>query len=195
MTHTVDSLAAELRRLRDRPSAAVAPPVLSLFAVDVSGGAAEYGRRLRTVLSAAVRLGRTADFEQENLPVDGVPDWFAAVSSGSGERATPRFARATPQFARAGRDGYVTHTGGGRPWELHDWLHRFAPDESSRGWEWWDATQVGPSRVHLWVDSWGESIFGCQELLWAAWAAGAVRVDGPVVHRSAVWSAERNATR
>ncbi|MEI5036228.1 hypothetical protein RB201_36970 [Streptomyces sp. S1A(2023)] len=118
MTHTTDSLAAELRRLRDRPSTAVAPPVLSLFAVDVSGGAAEYGRRLRSVLSAAVRLGRTADFEQENLPVDGVPDWFAAVSPGSEERAAP-------QFARAGRDGYVTHTGGGRPWELHDWLHPF----------------------------------------------------------------------
>ncbi|WDG29881.1 hypothetical protein N7925_16785 [Streptomyces sp. CA-278952] len=186
MTHTTDSLAAELRRLRDRPSASAAPPVLSLFAVDVSGGAAEYGRRLRSALSAAVRLGRAADFEQENLPADGVPDWFAAVSPGSEERAAP-------QFARAGRDGYVRHTGGGRPWELHDWLHRFAPDESSRGWEWWDATQAGPSRVHLWVDSWGESFFGCQELLWAVWTAGALRLDGPVAHRSAVWSAERNA--
>ncbi|MFI7285136.1 hypothetical protein ACIBRY_00440 [Streptomyces anulatus] len=187
MTHTSYSLASELRRLRDRPSTDVAPPVLSLLVVDVSGGAAEYERRLRSVLSVAVRLGCTADFEQENLPVDGVPGWFAAVGSGSEERA--------PQFARAGRDGYVEHTGGGRPWELRDWLHRFAPDESSRGWEWWDAAQVGPSRVHIWVDSRGESLFGCQDLLWAAHAAGAIRVDGPAVHRSAVWSAERNATR
>lgn len=47
----------------------------------------------------------------------------------------------------------------------------------------------------MWVDSWGESFFGCQDLLWAAYVAGAVRVDGPAVQKSAVWSAERNASR
>ncbi|WP_097867185.1 hypothetical protein [Streptomyces sp. rh34] len=187
MLHTSDSLAAELQRFRGGPSADDAPPVLSLLVVDVSGDAAAYERRLRSVLSAAVRLGGTADFEHESLPVDGVPDWFVAVSSGNEERA--------PQFARAGRDGYVEHTGGGRPWELRDWLHRFDPDEDARGWEWWDATRIGPSRVHIWVDSWGEPFFGCGDLLWAAHAAGAVHVEGPAVHRSAVWSAERNATR
>lgn len=41
----------------------------------------------------------------------------------------------------------------------------------------------------------GESFFGCQDLLWAAYAAGAVRVDGPTIQKSAVWSAEREATR
>ncbi|MFJ9109668.1 hypothetical protein [Streptomyces sp. NPDC102283] len=187
MMHTRDDLAAELRLLRGRPSTGAAPPVLSLFAVDASGDAAAYEQRLRSVLSAAVRLGVSADPEQESLPVDGVPDWFVAASSG-GEGPVP-------QFARAGRDGYVEHTGGGRPWELRDWLHRFGPDEDSRGWAWWDAVQVGPSRVHIWVDSWGESFFGCQDLLWAAHVAGAVRVDGPTVHRSVVWAAERDATR
>ncbi|MFI1223789.1 MULTISPECIES: hypothetical protein [unclassified Streptomyces] len=142
----------------------------------------EYERRLRSVISPAVRLGGTADFEQESLPVGDVPDWFAAVSSQKPERA--------PQFARAGRERYAEHTGGGRPWELLDWLYRFDPDEDSRGWEWWDATQVGASRVHVWVDSWGESFFGCQDLLWTAYTAGAVRVDGPGVQQSVVWSAD-----
>jgi len=187
MMHNSNSLTAELQRLRNRPSTAGAPPVLSLFVVDVSGDAAEYEQRLRSVLSPAVRLGGTADFEQESLPVDGVPDWFASVSSGNEEWA--------PQFARTGHDGYVEHTGGGRPWELQNWLHRFAPDEDSRGWEWWDATPAGPSRVHIWVDSWGESFFGCQDLLWAAYAAGAVHVDGPTLQKSAVWSAGRRAMR
>ncbi|WP_330452764.1 MULTISPECIES: hypothetical protein [unclassified Streptomyces] len=187
MMHSSDSLAAELRRLQVRPDVESAPPVLSLFAVDVSGDVAEYEQRLRSVLSAAVRLGATADFEQESLPVNDVPSWFAAVGSGHEERA--------PQFARAGREGYVAHTRGGRPWETQDWLYRFAPDEDSRGWEWWDATAVGPSRVHIWVDSWGESFFGCQELLWAAYVAGAARVDGPTLQKSAVWSAEAGPAR
>ncbi|WP_328861232.1 hypothetical protein [Streptomyces sp. NBC_00306] len=186
MMHSRDSLASEFQRLQDRPSAESAPPVLSLFVAQVSGDAAEYEQRLRSVLSPAVRLGATADFEQESLPADDVPDWFAAVSSGNEERA--------PQFARAGHDAYVEHTGGGRPWELQNWLYRFDPDEDSRGWEWWDATQAGPSRVHIWVDSWGESFFGCQDLLWAAYASGAVRIDGPVIQKSAVWAAERGAT-
>ncbi|MEV7659310.1 hypothetical protein AB0O39_34735 [Streptomyces anulatus] len=179
MMHTVDSLAAELQRLRDRPRTDAAPPVLSLFVIDVHGDAVEYERRLRSAISPAVRLGGTADFGQDSLPVDAVPDWFAAVSSQNPEQV--------PQFARAGCDGYAEHTGGGRPWELQDWLYRFDPDEDSRGWEWWDAAPVGPSRVHVWVDSWGESFFGCQDLLWAAYAAGAVRVDGPAVQTSAVW--------
>lgn len=146
MMHSSDSLAEEFQRLRERPNIESAPPVLSLFVVDASGDAAEYEQRLRSILSPAVRLGATADFEQESLPVDDVPVWFAAVSSGDEER--------TPQFARAGHEGYVEHTGGGRPWEMQDWLYRFDPDGDSRGWEWWDATPAGPSRVHIWVDSW-----------------------------------------
>ncbi|WP_239144354.1 hypothetical protein [Streptomyces sp. SID14515] len=50
------------------------------------------------------------------------------------------------------------------------------------------------SCVHIRVDSWGESFFGCHDLLWAAYAAGAVRVDGPAVRKSAAWSAERTSS-
>lgn len=181
MMHSSESLAGEFERLRHRPSAEAAPPVLSLFAVDTSGDSVEYVKRLRSVLSLALELGRTADFEADSLAVDDLPDWFVAVSSLDEERA--------PDFARNGRNGYMDHTAG-RPWELQNWLYRFDPDDDSRGWQWWDVTQRGPSRVHVWVDSWGESFFGCQDLLWAAYTAGALHVDGPAVHRSAAWAAE-----
>lgn len=179
----------ELQRVREHPDADAAPPVLSLFVVDVSDDAAAYVERLRSVLEPAVRLGCTADFEAESLPVDDVPGWFAVVGSGAGSGDEER----VPRFARAGREAYAEHTGGGRPWDLQNWLYRFDPDEDSRGWEWWDATVAGPSRVHVWVDSRGESFFGCQDLLWAAFAAGAVRVEGPTVRYASVWSAERNS--
>ncbi|MCQ1581163.1 hypothetical protein [Streptomyces parvus] len=187
MMHTGDSLAAELLRVRQcrpvrqRPGADAAPPVLSLFVIDVSGDAAAYVERLRSVLAPAVRLGCTADFAQESLPVGEVPGWFAEVCSGPEGGSGPGGEERAPRFARAGREAYADHTGGGGPWDLQDWLYRFDPDEDSRGWEWWDATVAGPSRVHVRVDSWGEPSFGCQDLLWAVFTAGAVRVEGPMV--------------
>jgi hypothetical protein len=42
------------------------------------------------------------------------------------------------------------------------------------GWEFWDVTPVGPARVHVWVDSWGESFFGSLDLLWLLYTAGAI---------------------
>ncbi|MEV6424778.1 hypothetical protein [Streptomyces sp. NPDC051662] len=174
-------MAEEFERLRSRPSAEVAPSVLSRFIVDTSGSSADYVKHLRSILSPALRLGHTADFEADTLPVDDIPDWFIAVSHPNEERA--------PEFANNGRDGYMDHTAG-QPWELQNWLYRFDPDDDSRGWEWWDVTQAGPSRVHVWVDSWGESFFGCQDLLWAAYTAGALHVDGPTVQRSTAWEEE-----
>ncbi|MFI1399797.1 hypothetical protein [Streptomyces sp. NPDC020681] len=178
--HSSESLEAELERLQRRPGADSAPPVLCEFAVDVSGDPTHYVNRLRSVLSAAVTLGATADFEEESLPVDDVPDWFVAISSGDEGRA--------PDFAKNGRNAYRDRVD--QPWELQNWLYRFDPDEDSRGWEWWDITAAGPSRVHVWVDSWGESFFGCQELRWAAYTAGALRVEGPTVRRSEAWVTE-----
>ncbi|EST26781.1 hypothetical protein [Streptomyces niveus] len=182
MMHSSESLADECQRLHRHPSAEAAPPVLSRFVVDVSGDSAEYADRLRSILSPALRLGRTADFEAASVPVDDLPDWFVAVSSPDEELLVPG-------FASDGRDGYTDHTAG-RPWELQNWLYRFDPDDDSRGWQWWDVTKVGPSRVHVWVDSWGESFFGCQDLLWAAHTSGAARVAGPTVQPSAAWAAE-----
>ncbi|MBN3930787.1 hypothetical protein IQ279_14270 [Streptomyces verrucosisporus] len=179
MMHSEESLEAEAERLRRRPAAESAPPVLSEFTVDLPGDPDRYAERLRSVLSAAVNLGIAADFEQEELPTEGVPGWFAAVCAPGGE--------GVPDFAGDGRGAYESHTQS-RPWSLQNWLYRFDPDDDSRGWQWWDVTRAGPSHVHIWVDSWGESFFGCQELRWAAYTAGALRVDGPVVRRSSAWA-------
>jgi hypothetical protein len=79
---------------------------------------------------------------------------------------------------------------GQRPWSLQNWLYRFDPDEESRGWQWWDITSAGSSRVRIWVDSWGEPSFGCLDLLWVAYVAGARHVDEPTVRRPESWIAE-----
>ncbi|GAA1370708.1 hypothetical protein [Streptomyces beijiangensis] len=182
--HSVKSLEAELQRVGNRPGFDSAPPVLCEFTVDVDGDTGEYVRRLRSVLAVAVRLGGTADFDADDLPADGVPDWFAAISPEPS--AAPEQA---PEFARRGREAFVRDMES-RPWALQDWLFRFDPEDDSRGWEWWDATQPGDSKVRLWVDSWGESFFGCQELRWLAYTAGALHVDGPAVQRTGAWAAE-----
>nr|WP_031507951.1 hypothetical protein [Streptomyces megasporus] len=184
MMHSEESLAAEFERLRRRPDAESAPPVLCEFTVDLPGDPEPYAERLRSVLSAAMGLGITEDFTEDDLPTDGVPDWFVAACSQDGDGA--------PDFARDGRAAYQAHTES-RPWPLRNWLHRFDPDDDSRGWQWWDITRTGPSRVRIWVDGWGESFFGCQELRWAAYTAGARHVDGPAVQNRDVWAGERSA--
>ncbi|MER5224776.1 hypothetical protein [Streptomyces flaveus] len=179
MIHSSESLEAELERLQHRPGADSVPPVLCEFIVDVCDNPAHYANRLRSVLSAAVGLGVTSDFEEDILLVDDVPDWFIAISSQDEERS--------PDFAKNGRNAFTDQTKQ-PPWELQNWLYRFHPEEDSRGWEWWDITPAGPSRVHVWVDSWGESFFGCEELRWASYTAGALRVEGPFVQQSSVWA-------
>jgi hypothetical protein len=182
MIHSEESVAAELDRVRQRPAADSAPPVLAVFTVDVADGSSEaYAQRVRHVLSAALHLACTAEFDDEDLPADGFPDWFTAVCARSGE---------APQgFALQGRSGYMDRSGG-KPWSLQNWIYRFDPDEDSRGWEFWDAVPVGPARVRVWVDSWGESFFGSLELLWLLYTAGASRVEGPEVHKAVTWASE-----
>jgi hypothetical protein len=184
MLHTMESLELEFQNLQHRPAADSPPPILCAFTVDIVGDCAAYVKRLRAALSAAVNVGVTADFEEEDLPIDDVPEWLIAIGVEGGERA--------PDFSKSGRDAYVGQTGQ-RPWSLQNWLHRFDPDEDSRGWEWWDVTPAGSSRVRIWVDSWGESFFGCLDLLWVAYAAGAHHVEGPTVRRAEDWVAEATA--
>ncbi|CAM5532562.1 hypothetical protein SGLAM104S_00128 [Streptomyces glaucescens] len=71
---------------------------------------------------------------------------------------------------------------------MQDWIYRFDPDNDSRGWEFWDVIPVGPSRVRVWVDSWGESFFGSLELLWLLYtqAAHMSRDGGPSGERLGV---------
>ncbi|CAM5721257.1 hypothetical protein SBADM41S_09472 [Streptomyces badius] len=149
------------------------------------GDAAAYVERLRSVLAPAVRLGCTADFEQESLPVDEVPGWFAAVGSGGEERV--------PQFARTGRGAYAEHTGGGRPWDLQDWLYRFDPDEDSRAGS--GGTPRWPVRP-VFMSGWtagGSPSSDARICSGPHSMAGAVRVAGPTVQKAAVWSMERTS--
>ncbi|MFH9671574.1 hypothetical protein ACH4L5_04715 [Streptomyces sp. NPDC017405] len=185
MIHSEESVAAELDRVRRRPAADAAPPVLAVFTVEVAeGSAAEYAQRVRQVLAAALQLARTARFDDEDLPADEFPEWFTTVCARGGE--------VPERFARLGRTAY-TERGGGSPWPLQDWIYRFDPDEESRGWAFWDAVPVGPAQVRVWVDSWGESFFGSLDLLWLLCTAGAARVAGPEVRKAGVWESEAAA--
>ncbi len=183
MIHSEESVAAELDRVMQPPAIESAPPVLAAFTVDVFEGTLEaYALRVRRVLSAALRLAFTAEFDDEDLPTDEFPDWFRTVSVRDGEASSPI-------FARQGRSTYMDRSGGG-PWSLQNWIYRFDPDEESRGWEFWDIVPAGPSRLRVWVDSRGESFFGSLELLWLLCTAGAAQVEGPEVRKAGMWASE-----
>ncbi|MET9170113.1 hypothetical protein AB0N77_04985 [Streptomyces misionensis] len=182
MIHSEESVAAELDRVQQPPVADSAPPVLAVFTVDVAeGSSGTYAERVRHVLSAALHLACTAEFDDRDLPVDEFPDWFKSVCSPNGEELK--------QFARNGCAAYRDRSGG-QPWSLQNWIYRFDPDDDSRAWEFWDAIPVGPAQVRVWVDSWGEPFFGSLELLWLLYTAGALHIDGPEIRKAAVWASE-----
>ncbi|MFV8185408.1 hypothetical protein [Streptomyces sp. AF1B] len=105
MIHSEESVAAELDRVMQPPAIESAPPVLAAFTVDVFEGTLKaYALRVRRVLSAALRLAFTAEFDDEDLPTDEFPDWFRTVSVRDGEASSPI-------FARQGRTGQ-----GSSPW-------------------------------------------------------------------------------
>ncbi|MGX1130458.1 hypothetical protein RKD49_002648 [Streptomyces glaucescens] len=182
MIHDLGSVAAELDRVRRRPAAGSAPPVLAGFTVDVAEGSAEsYAGRVRQVLLAVLDLALTAEFGDDDLPAERFPDWFTAISGSGGE--------VLRDFARDGRTAYLNR-GAGNPWPTQNWIFRFDPDDDSRGWEFWDVVPVGPAQVRVWVDSWGESFFGSLELLWLLYTAGAAHVEGPEVRKASAWVSE-----
>ncbi|MET9499922.1 hypothetical protein [Streptomyces sp. NPDC006552] len=182
MIHSEESVAAELDRVRQRPTADVAPPALAAFTAELTQPFPDYADRVREVLAAALYLASTAEFDDEDLPTDRFPEWFARVSSRNGEPPA--------EFARDGRAAFLERSGKQNPWSLQNWIYRFDPDEESRGWEFWDIAQTGTSQARIWVDSWGESSFGSLDLLWLLYTAGAARVEGPQVHKPAVWVSE-----
>lgn len=188
MIHSEESVAAERDRVRRRPDVESAPPVLAVYTVDVAEGSTEeYAQRVRDVLSAVLQLACTAEFGDDDLPVDDFPDWFTEISTRDSENRDGE----TPQeFTREGRAAFLTKSGKENSWSLQNWIYRFDPDEESRGWEFWDVTPVGPVRVHVWVDSWGESFFGSLDLLWLLYTAGASHVEGPEIHKAGTWASE-----
>ncbi|NLU71302.1 hypothetical protein HCC61_01060 [Streptomyces sp. HNM0575] len=178
MIHDLDSVQAELERLRTGADADLVPPVLSVFVVEIEGDPHEYEQALKDVMDVALGLGLTEEFEGEDVPVEAVPDWFVTVSSADPSRA--------PSAARRGREQYLARVASG-PWPVQEWLYRFCPEEDSRGWAWWDLTHPSKGTVHIWVDSWGEDFFGCDDLRWLAYAAGARNVAGPELRSAESW--------
>ncbi|PIM70004.1 hypothetical protein CTU88_22395 [Streptomyces sp. JV178] len=178
MIHTLQDISRELERVSQRPPRNEAPPVLSTFDVTTFDSADEYVARLRSTLCAALKLAISESFDGEDLPIQGIPQWFIAASGDS--PATP------PDFAARGLELYLAQVKGGigRGWQLQEWLYQFDPDSEFRGWAWWDVTYSVEGHVRIWVDSWGESFFACDELRWLAYTAGGQDVSGPVLPNS-----------
>ncbi|MHC3475515.1 hypothetical protein ACYF6T_43575 [Streptomyces sp. 7R007] len=179
MHHETGEIEREKRRLSHRPSPQETPPVLSVFDVRTHCPVAEFDARLRSVLTPALQLAVSHPFEGE-LPIDPLPDWFTAATQGISPSA--------PEQVRRGAERYAATVGGGI-WKPGEWLYQFDPESEFRGWAWWDLTQRGEREARIWVDSWGESFFACDELRWLAYVSGAEEVTGPTLARSADWIA------
>lgn len=184
MLHDVESVGRERQRVAERPAADSAPPVLALFEATVAVPADAYAGRLRAVLDPALGVALTESFDEESLPDGAIPEWFRTVGEDGEDGGA-----AAPEFARDGRARYRTEVEEGN-WNIQDWLFQFDPGSEFRGWAWWDATRIGENLVRVWVDSWGESFFGCDELRWLLFTAGAQSVSGPRVVKAAEWIGE-----
>jgi hypothetical protein len=181
--HEIDDIEQELHRLSERPSRAEAPPVLCAFDVTIKGSIEEYEARIRSVLRAALELALSESFDGDDLPTSRVPEWFAAVSGAN--------SLTVPDYARSGARRYDAAIGGG-PWNLQEWLYQFDPDSEFRGWAWWDLTSLGDGRARIWVDTWGESFFACNELRWLAFTSGSDEISGPTLVRTTEWASTIN---
>ncbi|MFJ5301561.1 hypothetical protein [Streptomyces sp. NPDC088350] len=183
MIHEIDDIEQELHRISDRPSLAAAPPMLCAFDVAVKGDVAEYQARIKSVLHITLELALSESLDGDDLSVSRIPEWFAGVS---GDTSLP-----VPDSARSGAQRYISAIDGGA-WKLQEWLYQFDPDSEFRGWAWWDLTPLGDGRVRIWVDTWGESFFACDELRWLAFTSGADEISGPTLARTDEWASSIN---
>ncbi|WP_141206659.1 hypothetical protein [Streptomyces griseorubiginosus] len=181
MIHEVEDIELELRRLSGGSSPQEAPPVMCAFDVDTSGSVEGYATRVRSVLAAVFTLAISESFDGDDLPAAGFPEWFTAVSGAS--------AGLVPDFARFGKERYIAAVkgGSGGGWQLQEWIYQFDPDSEFRGWAWWDLVQPASHRVRIWVDTWGESFFACDELRWLMYTAGGTEVVGPTLVNKSDW--------
>lgn len=166
----------ELRRVHTRPDDR--PPTgLLAWGIRVVGEWSDYALRLRSVISGALTIAEQQSFEQDEIDVDGLPQWFVHVTEGDYGRA------AVPAACRIGRQRYLDLVED-RPWTIQEWIFNFDPE--LRHWAWWDLT-ADQDRLALWLDSSGESAFAADELRWAAFSAGAAEVTSLGVLSSSIW--------
>ncbi|MGW7405922.1 hypothetical protein ACWGI9_19665 [Streptomyces sp. NPDC054833] len=180
MFHEIEDIEQERLRLSHRPSPEVAPPILSAFDVRTNCPVAEFSARLRSVLDPALQVALTHSFDEGVPPVGTLPDWFVAAAQGASAPAA--------EHVRRGAERYEAAIAG-VPWRAQEWLYQFDAESESRGWAWWDLTQSGDREARIWVDSWGESFFACDELRWVAYVSGGEEVTGPILVQTADWVA------
>ncbi|MGY0497401.1 hypothetical protein ACWZHB_02750 [Nocardia sp. FBN12] len=146
--------------------------ILAVFLVHPAVSPELYIERLRTLISAAVGIAQSVNFDEDSdIALDSLPEWFrttADVASSEGAR------------------NYVD-TGLGDIWDPEEWIYTFDPD--LRAWTWWDVT-VRADGVAVWVDTLGEAHIPHEELLWALYVSGAERVDPLCMEDAAVWVEE-----
>ncbi|MFF0478333.1 hypothetical protein [Streptomyces sp. NPDC004284] len=189
MLHEIEGVEQERSRVSGRPEIDPAVPLLACVELEPETGEADgpgaYASRLREVLAAVYGLAAEEDFDEEQLPLDGIPAWFIGVCRGGGP---------TEPFAAEGRERYTERTGGA-PWEIQDWLSRFDPELEARGWAFWDLTRApgDQGRLRLWLDTWGEPFFSWEELRWLAYVCGARTVSDPITLKPQAWAEEPSA--
>ncbi|MET9213395.1 MULTISPECIES: hypothetical protein [unclassified Nocardia] len=158
----------ELARVMSHP---VTTPTgtLAMFLVHPAVPRRTYTQRLRELISAAVEIAQTTDFDQDEVvTLDPLPTWF---------RETPD----VPSIE--GSRNYVA-AGLGDPWEPEEWIYCFDPD--LRAWTWWDVTERSDG-VAVWVDTLGEPHVPHGELLWALYITGAEQVDPLRMEAASSW--------
>lgn len=171
-------LAIEKARVLRRPSE---EPIrlLALLVVDPTTDAKLYAKRLREVVSSAVGISQTTDFERDDVATSALPEWFVAVSGGTG------MTDVRDVTSLSGKDCYLEERGG-EPWDVEEWVYCFDPD--LRRWSWWDVTERPDGRVCVWVDTKGEAHIPCEELWWLVFVAGARSVEPLMLEDAGVWA-------
>jgi hypothetical protein len=180
MLHEIEGVQEERARVASRPEISPDVPVLTSVEVRPIGDPAAYAARLREVFATVFDIAAEADFDDDEIPVDTIPEWFLRARDGM-----------AADFAVQGRERYREVTGK-EGWRLQDWMSRFDPELEARGWAFWDLTpsRDDRGRLHLWLDTWGEPFFSWEELRWLLYACGAVSVDDPIVVKQESWAGE-----
>ncbi|WP_155245366.1 hypothetical protein [Salinispora arenicola] len=170
-------LASEAVRVLRRPDE---EPIgaLALLAVAPATSPEAYGHRLRALIGIAIHIVRAADFDQEDVPVDALPQWFLELSN------EESVGDGNDEFGRLGKLRYL-QTRENRPWGSEDWIYCFEP--GLRAWSWWDVTLGMDGRVNVWIDTRGEAHIPCEELWWAVYVSGASTVEPMILESAETW--------
>lgn len=176
----MSDLESEEGRMFQRPSEEPGF-LLGVFIVSPLRESDRYAARLRELISAAVNIARSADFERDDVSTTQLPEWFVNISvrddnPGPGDALSAK-----------GRQRYLESRGDGA-WDVEEWIYCFDPD--LRRWSWWDVTLRSDGRLNVWVDTNGEGHIPCGELWWALYVVGARNVEPLTLEYASMWVLE-----